>query len=73
MTVFSTDIALPSFAPVRRLDLRLYLTVWAERRSLARLGPRQLADLGLTKAQARAESRRPIWDMPTNRASRRQS
>ncbi|WP_300514147.1 DUF1127 domain-containing protein [Aliiroseovarius sp.] len=35
-----------------------------ERRALARLEAEALRDIGLTKSQARAETGRPIWDVP---------
>ncbi|MCB1833484.1 MAG: DUF1127 domain-containing protein [Geminicoccaceae bacterium] len=35
-----------------------------ERKELAKLDDRALADLGLTLADARRESRRPFWDLP---------
>lgn len=35
-----------------------------QRRALARLDDRLLADVGLTRAQALAEAERPAWDAP---------
>lgn len=40
------------------------LAVWRQRRVLARLDNAALEDLGLTRAQAQAEARRPLWDAP---------
>ena len=40
------------------------LDVWRERRALARLDDTALHDLGLTRADAVAESRRPLWSLP---------
>lgn len=40
------------------------LSLWHQRRALARLDDVRLADLGLTRAQAQAESARPFWDAP---------
>lgn len=37
-----------------------------QRRALARLSSAQLQDIGLTKAQALAESRRAAWDVPAH-------
>ncbi len=37
-----------------------------QRRALARLDDRALADLGLSRYEARRESRRPFWDAPHN-------
>ncbi|ALG89610.1 MAG: DUF1127 domain-containing protein [Pseudomonadota bacterium] len=36
-----------------------------QRRRLANLDDAQLRDIGLTRAEALAESRRPAWDAPT--------
>lgn len=47
--------------------LFLALSVADERRALARLSPRELADIGLSDAQARQEAARPIWDLPAKR------
>ena len=35
------------------------------RRALAKLSAEQLCDIGLTQEQARTESRRTTWDVPT--------
>ena len=35
-----------------------------QRNSLARLDDAQLADIGITRAQAEQESSRPCWDAP---------
>lgn len=70
MTVVSTDIRTARHHPRRspqKASLRLYVSVWMERRALSRMEPRTLADLGLTEAQAQAEARRPVWDLPANR------
>ncbi len=40
------------------------LAVWRERRALARLDDSALNDIGLTRAQALTEARRPLWDAP---------
>lgn len=34
------------------------------RRALAALEPHQLADIGLSRAEAEQEAARPIWDVP---------
>ena len=39
--------------------------LWRQRRALRALDAGQLADLGLTRAQADAEAARPVWDVPT--------
>lgn len=40
------------------------LAVQAQRRQLAKMGDDQLIDLGLSRAEADAEARRPLWDAP---------
>ena len=47
--------------------LRLVLTISAERRQLAKLSDRELDDIGITWAQARAESERASFDVPSSR------
>lgn len=47
--------------------LRLWLDLWSERRALASLDPRMLADLGIDEHAARHEATRPMWDVPRNR------
>jgi uncharacterized protein YjiS (DUF1127 family) len=44
--------------------LRLALAARRQRRHLARLDDDALADIGLTRREAMAESARPIWDVP---------
>ncbi len=38
--------------------------VWRQRRHLAQLDDAALADIGLTRAEAHAESQKPLWDVP---------
>lgn len=40
------------------------LSLWRQRRALARLDNAALDDIGLTRRQAEAEARRPLWDAP---------
>ena len=35
-----------------------------QRRSLAELDARQLSDIGVTRSEADAEAKRPVWDVP---------
>lgn len=49
------------FAP-----LRLALNVRSQRSRLALLDDHALADIGLSRAQALSEARRPLWDVPAN-------
>lgn len=37
---------------------------WQQRKHLATLDDARLDDIGLTRAQARAEAARPIWNAP---------
>lgn len=58
----ATAHAVPARPLVQRLLASLYLL--RSRRALARLSPTQLDDIGLTKAQAETEAKRPFWDAP---------
>jgi len=44
--------------------LSLIHAAWRQRRALAALNDAALADIGVTRTQARAEARRPLWDVP---------
>lgn len=48
------------------ITARLALAAHRQRRALANLDPRLLSDVGLTPAEAQAETARPIWDVPSN-------
>ncbi|TDK41083.1 DUF1127 domain-containing protein [Antarcticimicrobium luteum] len=39
--------------------------VWRQRRVLETLDDRALEDIGVTRAEAKAEARRTFWDAPT--------
>ena len=41
----------------------MMLDVWRTRRMLATLDARMLKDIGVSRAQARAEAERPLWDI----------
>ena len=56
--------ALTSAAPRPGIFARLRLA--RQRRQLGQLSPHLLKDIGLTDDAARAEARRPIWDVPVN-------
>jgi uncharacterized protein YjiS (DUF1127 family) len=61
----------PRFAPApRRLTplarVSAALDLWQQRRALAALDDARLADLGLTREQARTEANRPLWDAPSH-------
>lgn len=49
--------------PAFSLLFRVF-SVFRERQALARLTDAQLSDVGLTRAQALAEAKRPLWDVP---------
>ena len=46
--------------------LRVAPALLRQRRALADLDDSRLQDLGLTRAQARAEADRPFWDAPAH-------
>ena len=48
-------------------SLMSQLDVARERRALARLDDRQLADIGITRNAADAEAARPFWDTANTR------
>lgn len=62
--------ARPCSRPQRAARLPLLARVmglhdlWTQRRRLAALDDATLRDLGLTRGQAEAESRRPVWQAP---------
>ncbi|MCW1956018.1 MAG: DUF1127 domain-containing protein [Roseobacter sp.] len=66
-TTDSRHICAPSAAskgPLRRL-----VEMWdlaQSRRALAQLTAAQRRDVGLTRAQAETEAKRPVWDVPQN-------
>jgi uncharacterized protein YjiS (DUF1127 family) len=44
--------------------IRLGLAARAQRRALAQADDRLLDDIGVSRDQALAEARRPVWDVP---------
>ncbi|MCF2869995.1 hypothetical protein L0664_02850 [Octadecabacter sp. G9-8] len=40
------------------------LTVWSERRALARMDVSRLKDMGISPQDAAIEAARPFWDLP---------
>jgi uncharacterized protein YjiS (DUF1127 family) len=63
----TTSARLPgrSAHPTRLLArLRLALAARAQRRALAQADDRLLDDIGVSRDQALAEARRPVWDVP---------
>lgn len=63
-----TSLALNRPCPQHKQSLfarmRSALSLRRQRQQLARLEARALNDIGLTRAEADAEARRPIWDAP---------
>lgn len=53
-------------APKSGFSLFAYLDLYKQRRALLKMDADQLSDLGLTKSQALAEAKRPIWDVPAH-------
>ncbi len=49
----------------RRVSFLDVMALYRQRRALARLDDDALDDLGITREEADAESRRPFWDLPT--------
>ncbi|MEO1104901.1 MAG: DUF1127 domain-containing protein [Pseudomonadota bacterium] len=45
----------------------LWLSLWSERRTLASLDRRMLADIGIDESSALVEASRKAWDVPHNR------
>lgn len=48
--------------------VRLWLDLWSERQSLERLDDRMLADIGVSREEARQEASRAPWDRPQGRS-----
>jgi uncharacterized protein YjiS (DUF1127 family) len=51
----------PAAARRWRRRLRRWVRNWRTRRALARLDPALLADIGVTRTEARREASRPFW------------
>ena len=50
----------------RRIGVSDILGLFRQRHALSRLDDARLNDLGLTRSEAEAEARRPVWDVPTH-------
>jgi uncharacterized protein YjiS (DUF1127 family) len=48
-----------------RLSLRMLIDLRRSRRALAELDDIALEDIGISRTEARIESKRPIWDAPS--------
>lgn len=55
------DIRFGRVAP----QLRRISALHRQRRALARLDAQMLADIGISREEARAEAERSLWDAPT--------
>lgn len=64
MTNFAISGCTPTQTRVSRFGLDRLLNVWRQRQTLRTLDADALRDIGLTRAQADAESRRSFWDAP---------
>ncbi|PCH69494.1 MAG: hypothetical protein COC12_09220 [Rhodobacteraceae bacterium] len=45
-------------------SLSRFHAVWTQRKALKSLDSAALQDIGVTRAQAQAEAKRPVWDAP---------
>ena len=52
--------------PARRPSFIDLVALYRPRRALGRLDETALTDLGIPPQEARAEARKPIWDIPSN-------
>ena len=59
-----TTLVLTRIGARRLPSLAALISLHRSRRALARLDAAALRDIGLTRAEALAEARRPIWDVP---------
>lgn len=74
MTPSTPCLSQPSLSSARRTAERSGFWQWLlgagalrrQRRDLSRLNDALLKDIGITRAQADAESIRPFWDAPTH-------
>ncbi len=64
MAFISTNRSNTCNYPARRPSLLDFLSLYRQRRALARLDDRALEDIGVTRAQADAEARSGFWDVP---------
>jgi uncharacterized protein YjiS (DUF1127 family) len=60
------ELIAPRLPRTARPSLAGLISIARSRRALSGLSPEQLADVGISAAEARAESRRPAWDVPAN-------
>ncbi len=61
-TAVGTNTATTRFSVIA--TLRHFHAVWTQRKALKSLDSAVLRDIGVTRAEARAEAKRPVWDAP---------
>ena len=70
MTARTDTPNLPAFVPTNGWPTISFMSqaiaVRRQRLALRSLDDDALADIGITKSQAEAESKRPVWDVPAN-------
>ncbi len=54
------------FSPRKQRKFSEYVGLRKQRYALRHLDDATLRDIGLTRDQAQAEARRPVWDVPCN-------
>ncbi len=64
MTLSTTNLSISRRFGHALPPLSHLFAIWRERRALARLDDSALKDIGLTRAEAMTEARRPLWDAP---------
>lgn len=64
MTFIATPSRACSARTPRFTRLAQMFGIWRQRRALEALDDSALEDIGLTRSQAEAEARRPLWDAP---------
>ena len=64
----ATIVTAAAHSARRRPGVAMYIALafdaWRQRRALKELDARARRDLGLSEADNRSESRRPLWDVP---------
>lgn len=63
MSDFSSTYLTVARKPARK-GLFAYLDLYKQRKTLPTLTDSQLKDVGLSRAEALMEARRPLWDAP---------
>jgi uncharacterized protein YjiS (DUF1127 family) len=66
MAFISTHRSRTALPKTVRLTLFDLISLYRQRRALARLDDRALEDIGITRAEADAEARSGFWDVPNH-------